>query len=138
MENFWIVAQAGGTGGQSEVSAEPVKEGQPVTIADSNTSGTATPVRGPFSDYSTFIFIAIMLVLFYFMLFRGPQKQKQQQKQMIQSLKKNDKVRTIGGIIGTVVDVKEDQVLLKVDESNNTKIWFLASAIGKNMSGEGK
>jgi len=53
---------------------------------------------------------------------------------MVQSLKKNDKVRTIGGIIGTVVDIKEDEITLKVDESNNTKIKVASSAIGKNLS----
>jgi len=53
---------------------------------------------------------------------------------MVQSLKKNDKVRTIGGIIGTVVDIKEDEITLKVDESNNTKIKVASSAIVKNLS----
>lgn len=53
---------------------------------------------------------------------------------MVQSLQKNDRVRTIGGIIGTVVDVKGEEVTLKVDESNNTKIKVILSAIGKNMS----
>ncbi len=53
---------------------------------------------------------------------------------MVQSLAKNDKIRTIGGIIGTVVDIKGDEVTLKVDESNNTKIRIAASAIGKNLS----
>ena len=53
---------------------------------------------------------------------------------MVQSLAKNDKVRTIGGIIGTVVDIKGDEVTLKVDESNNTKIRIAASAIGRNLS----
>ena len=57
---------------------------------------------------------------------------------MIQTLKKNDKVRTVGGIIGVVVDVKDDEVTLKIDESNNTKIKVVASAIGKNLSNEGK
>ena len=57
---------------------------------------------------------------------------------MVQSLRKNDRVRTIGGIIGTVVDVKDDEVTLKIDESNNTKIKILSSAIGKNMSKEEK
>lgn len=53
---------------------------------------------------------------------------------MVQTLSKNDKVRTIGGIIGTVVDVKGDEVTLKVDESNNTKIKVASSAISRNMS----
>jgi len=53
---------------------------------------------------------------------------------MVQSLSKNDRIQTIGGIIGTVVDIKEDEITLKIDESNNTKIKILRSAIGKNMS----
>jgi preprotein translocase subunit YajC len=53
---------------------------------------------------------------------------------MVQALAKNDKVRTIGGIIGTVVDIKDDEVTLKIDESNNTKIKVIPSAIGRNVS----
>jgi len=55
---------------------------------------------------------------------------------MVQSLQKNDRVRTIGGIIGTVVDIKGDDVTLKVDQSTNTKIKVASSAIGKNLSKE--
>ena len=77
-------------------------------------------------------------MIMYFILFREPRKRQRQQQQMVQSIKKNDKVRTIGGIIGTVVDVKDDEIVLKVDESNNTKIRIMASAIGKNLSNEEK
>jgi preprotein translocase subunit YajC len=70
----------------------------------------------------------------YFLLFRGPRKKQQQHKQMVQSLGKNDRVQTIGGIIGTVVDIKDDEITLKVDESNNTKIKVSPSAIGRNLS----
>jgi len=41
---------------------------------------------------------------------------------MMASIKKNDQVRTSGGIIGSVVEVKPDVVILKVDENSNTKI----------------
>ena len=53
---------------------------------------------------------------------------------MVQTLQKNDRIRTIGGIIGTIVDIKDDEITLKVDESNNTKIKIASSAIGKNLS----
>ena len=43
-------------------------------------------------------------------------------------------VAAIGGIMGTVMDVKEDEITLKVDESNNTKIKVAPSAIGRNLS----
>ena len=81
--------------------------------------------------------ILIFVVIYMFML-RGPRKQQQKQKQMVQALAKNDRVRTIGGIFGTVVDVRGDEVTLKVDETSNTKIRISASAIGKNLSQEGK
>jgi preprotein translocase subunit YajC len=70
----------------------------------------------------------------YFILFRGPRKKQQQHKQMMQELSKSDKVQTIGGIIGTVVDIKDDEVTIKIDESNNTKMKILRSAISRNLS----
>ncbi len=82
------------------------------------------------------IMIGLMFVVFYFLIFRGPRKKEQQHKQMVKSLKKNDKVRTIGGILGTIVDIKDDEIILKIDESNNTKIRVSTNAIGKNLSND--
>jgi preprotein translocase subunit YajC len=141
MGNLWILAQSAETQGQSEIPAEPVGQQNQTTTgtataADPNVS-RATPQQGP-SSYMSMIFIVGIIVIMYFIMFREPKKRQRQQEQMIQSLKKNDKVRTIGGIIGVVVDVKDDEVTLKVDESNNTKIRVIASAIGKNLSNEEK
>ena len=62
----------------------------------------------------------IIFAIFYFILLK-PQKDKQkQQKEAIQSLKKNDKVVTAGGIHGTVALVKDQTVMLRVDD--NVKI----------------
>jgi preprotein translocase subunit YajC len=143
MENVWIVAQAAQTPGQSEVSAEPVAPpggaGQAVTtiVSDSNAPAQAVPAKAP-SPYYQLIFIGLIFMVMYLILFREPKKKQKQQQKMVQSLKKNDKVRTIGGIFGTVVDVKDDEIILKVDESNNTKIRVAASAIGKNLTSEGQ
>jgi preprotein translocase subunit YajC len=67
----------------------------------------------------------------YFMMFRGPKKRQQQQQQMVKSLKKNDRVQTVGGILGTVLDVNDNEITIKIDESNNTKIKVLPSAINR-------
>ena len=140
MENLWIIAQAAETQGQSEIPAEPVGQQNQTTTgtvaADPNTSRPASPMGS--SSYMQLFFIAGIIVIMYFIMFREPKKRQRQQQQMIQTLKKNDKVRTVGGIIGVVVDVKDDEVTLKIDESNNTKIKVVASAIGKNLSNEGK
>ena len=83
-----------------------------------------------------FLPFILIIVVMYLFLFRGPRKKQAQHKQMVQGLQKNDRIRTIGGIIGTVVDVKDDEITLKIDESNNTKIKIVSSAIGKNLSQE--
>ena len=140
MENLWIVASAAAetAGGQSEVTAEPVGQSQnAITAVDSNTAGKA-PSPPPQSPYYQLIFIVVIFVVMYLIMFREPRKRQKQQQKMVQTLKKNDKVRTAGGIIGTIMEIKDDEVVVKVDESNNTKIRFTPSAIVQNLSGEGK
>ncbi|MCY2932492.1 MAG: preprotein translocase subunit YajC [Planctomycetota bacterium] len=56
-----------------------------------------------------------VLVLFWFMG-RGKRKQEASRRDMLANLKKGDKITTIGGIIGTIVDVREDEVVLKIDD----------------------
>jgi preprotein translocase subunit YajC len=135
MNNLWILAQTDSNNASSGISSEPVNsEQQTTTTAQSDPNvPTGTQTRNPFGG-TQLIFLALMFVLMYMILFRGPRKKQQQHKQMVQSLAKNDRIQTIGGIIGTVVDIKEDEITLKIDESNNTKIKILRSAIGRNMS----
>ena len=134
MENVWILAQ---DSQGSAINSEPVAEQVETTVvvSDSNTAPPIAQQKQPFGN-SYWIFIGLMFLLMYFVLFRGPRKKQQEHKKMVQTLQKNDKVRTIGGIIGTVVDIKEDEVTLKVDESNNTKIRVAHSAIGRNLTKE--
>ena len=129
MENIWVLAQADNSGGISSVPAEEV---QSVTTESSGQSNE-TPQEQPGSSLPLMLFLPFIIIM-VFMLFRAPQKQKQERKKLEQSLEKNDRIVTIGGIIGTIVDLKEDEVILKVDESNNTKIKVRRSAIGRNLS----
>jgi preprotein translocase subunit YajC len=134
MNNVWILAQTESEQEPSRITSEQVtSEGEAITtVRDSNAPGPRTvSQRSPLMQYIPFILIFVVM---YLILFRGPRKKQQQHKQMVQSLAKNDKVRSIGGIIGTVVDIKGVEVTLKVDESNNTKIKVAASAISRNVS----
>ncbi|MDD5064370.1 MAG: preprotein translocase subunit YajC [Phycisphaerae bacterium] len=134
MNNLWILANVEGNeaplGG---ITSEPETEASTKIPSDSDAVATKGTEQKPFGNMVWVIWIALMLVMF-FVVFRGPQKQKQERKKLIQSLQKNDRVQTIGGIFGTVVDIKGDEITLKVDESNNTKIKVASSAIGRNLS----
>ena len=135
MDNIWILAQADTNDATSGVSSVPAASEEQITAttqADPNAPVT-TQKRSPWGG-TQLIFLAAMLVLMYMILFRGPRKKQQQHRQMVQSLEKNDKIQTIGGIIGTIVDIKDNEITLKIDESNNTKIKILRSAISRNLS----
>jgi len=138
MENVWILAQAESNEAPSQIRSEP-GGGTGTTLQVSDSNAPAAGGQRSTSFFSTqLIFLVLLFVVMYFLLFRGPRRQQQQHRQMVQSLKKNDRVRTIGGIFGTVVEVKGDEVVLKVDESNNTKLRVSTSAVSKNLSEEGK
>ena len=136
MNNLWILAQTEGGDAPSGITSEQISsDEQTTTTTQSDTDTPAGPMkRSPFGGSQQIIFLGLMFVLMYMILFRGPRKKQQQHKQMIQTLTKNDKIQTIGGIIGTVVDIRDDEITLKIDESNNTKIKILRSAIGRNIS----
>ena len=83
--------------------------------------------------------MVVIFVLFYVFLVRGPmKKQEKERKNLLDAMKKNDKVVTSGGIIGIVASVseKEDEVTLKVDESSNVRLKVLKSSIVRIVTGE--
>ena len=62
---------------------------------------------------STMLMLIMMLAVFYFMLIRPENKRKKEAEQMRSAVKKGDKITTIGGIVGTVVDVKENNIVIE-------------------------
>ncbi|WP_206425344.1 preprotein translocase subunit YajC [Staphylospora marina] len=69
----------------------------------------------------------LMIAVFYFLLIRPQQKRQRERMKMLGNLKKGDKVVTIGGLHGTIVDLNEERVTLKVNE--NTRLVFERSAV---------
>lgn len=91
----------------------------------------APPTGGQSGAMSLFP-IALMFAVLAFMLLSARSQKKREQRErdeMHARLGKNDRVLTVGGIIGTVMSVKENEVVLKVDETTNTKMTFLKSAV---------
>lgn len=82
---------------------------------------------------STILMLVVMLGVFYFMLIRPENKRKKEQEQMRSELKTGDKVTTIGGITGTVVNVKDDKFVLETG-ADQVRIEFVKWALSTNES----
>ena len=80
---------------------------------------------------STVIMMVAMLGIFYFMLIRPENKRKKEAEQMRSSVRKGDKITTIGGVVGTVVDVKENNVVVETS-ADLVRIEFAKWAISSN------
>lgn len=135
MKNIWMLAEAGKEldQGANDTVTEPVDQTAENTIEDGAAPATEEepPPRSPIMQFMPLI---VIFVVMYFFLLRGPKKKQKKHTQMVKSLQKNDKVQTIGGIIGTVIEVKDNEIVIKVDESNNTKIRISKGAIGSVLS----
>ncbi len=91
---------------------------------------TATEAA-PGGMMSTVIMMVAMLGIFYFMLIRPENKRKKEAEQMRSSVRKGDKITTIGGIVGTIVDVKENNVVVETS-ADQVRIEFAKWAISSN------
>ncbi len=84
-----------------------------------------------------FMFGALFVIFWLFVL--KPQKQREnEEKSMLDRLKKNDHVVTKGGMLGIVMNVKDDEVTLKIDEQQNVKVRFQKSAIAAILTDDDK
>jgi len=75
------------------------------------------------------IMIFGVLAVFMFITSNSRKKQQRKHQEMLSSLKKGDKVVSIGGIVGTIVECREDEVTIKTDETNNIRMKFARWAI---------
>ena len=80
---------------------------------------------------SSIIMLVAMLAIFYLMLIRPENKRKKEAEQMRSSVKTGDKITTIGGIIGTVVNVKDDKIVIETS-ADQVRIEFAKWAISTN------
>ena len=114
-------------------SATPPSGAVPAKTADGNApldaNATTQPAKGGTSmDYLPFIVLGLLLLLFIWSN-KSKKKQENKHKQMLASLKKGDKVTSVGGIVGTIIEVRDDEIIMKVDETNNVRMRFARWAI---------
>jgi preprotein translocase subunit YajC len=126
---------------QGNTPAETGGSGTTTTTAP-GTTGTAPKGKAKGAESGgfnmTFVMLAAGLVLMFVLMSGSQRKEKKKRKAMLSTLKKGDKVQTIGGIIGNIIEVKDSHVVVKVDENNNTRMKFSRSAVQGLFSDQDK
>jgi preprotein translocase subunit YajC len=80
------------------------------------------------NQFLAFVPILVMFGIFYFLLIRPQQKRQLEHEKMLKEVKKGDKIVTNGGLIGTIVGLKEKELVIKVGD-NDTKLEIVRTAV---------
>ncbi|MEI8176967.1 MAG: preprotein translocase subunit YajC [Candidatus Omnitrophota bacterium] len=88
------------------------------------------------SPFISMLPLILIFVIFYFLLIRPQQKKQKEHEAMLKDLQKNDEIVTNGGIHGTIVNVKEQTVIVRIDD--NVKIELDKSCVGFKKLKEGQ
>ncbi len=126
-----FLAQDGGAVAPPPIGETTAVEGAPGTPAAPGGGGQPTS-----NGFPTWFLVLPILLLVFMMVFSGgaQKKEKRRRTSMLSALAKHDKVQTVGGVIGTVLEVKDGEVILKVDETTNTKMRFAKSAVQRVLT----
>lgn len=78
-----------------------------------------------------FFFAIVMMVGMFIIMSMSGRKEKKKRAAMLSTLCKRDKVRTAGGIIGTIIEAKDDEVLIETDKSSHTRLWLARGSVSQ-------
>ena len=140
MKNIYLLAQADGDFDSTTVGDEPIENAtEDATSTTLDENGNTAPATGeePAKDKPSpwgYAPLVVLFIVMYFLLIKGPKKKQQKHTQMVKSITKNARIQTIGGIIGTVIEIKENEIVVKIDESNNTKMRITKGAVATVLS----
>ncbi|MBI1850806.1 MAG: preprotein translocase subunit YajC [Planctomycetes bacterium] len=76
--------------------------------------------------------------IMWFLVIRPQKKQQKERQAMLSSLRKNDKILSTGGIYGVVMNVKDDEVVVRIDDSANIRVKMARSAVAEITSRDGE
>lgn len=122
-------AKTAAAGGASAAKTTLVTATQP-------TGAKHAAASNPGSMLQTLAFFAVPLGIVYLLILMPKSREDKRRKKMLSALKRGDRVVTTGGMLASVIDVRDSEVVLKVDESANVKARFTRSAIAAVLPDE--
>ena len=102
----------------------PLMLGAPESASSTGASG-----GGSTQLVTMLVTFGLIIVVFYFLVIRPQNRKQKESRKMLENIKKGDRVVTIGGMHGSVEAVKDDAVVLRVDD--NVTIKFSKSAVSQ-------
>jgi preprotein translocase subunit YajC len=123
----WMVAQTAPPLTNSGAATTGQPGGAQTPGAAPGTGATGGGGAAPGGGTMLLLFGVMGAVLLFSIL--GSRRETKRKQAMLEALKKNDRVQTVGGIIGSIIEIKPDVVVLKVDENSNTRVTFARSAV---------
>lgn len=96
------------------------------------TTGAQSGQPASGGGYQMLFMLVAIFAIFYFLMIRPESKRRKERQQMIDSLQRNDKVVTIGGLYGEIQDVHDDRVVIRIAE--NVKVEVAKSAISSKRT----
>jgi len=109
----------------------------PTTTEEGGTAeGTETEETGTFanifSSYGTWIWLAILVVAFYFLLIRPQRVRSKKAQELMSSLQRGDEVVTVGGFHGRIKDIRDDSIIVTIASGVDVKVS--KSAVSKKTT----
>jgi preprotein translocase subunit YajC len=118
--------------------APPLPGERPVAATGETAQTTGAPEGGarPAADPlgGMWIVVPFVLIIMVFTMF-GQRRERKKRTALMESIKRHDEVQTIGGIIGSVVEINDDTVILKIDENSSVRMTVSKSAIAQIRKG---
>lgn len=118
-----VLAQSQPVVSPGEASTTPAAVG---TTAEGGTTGTGGAQAAPGMGLWIYVPLILMIVFMIWSSSRQQKKERQKRDEMLKALHRGDKVQTIGGVIGSIADISDDEIVLNVEQG---RIRFAKSAI---------
>jgi len=137
--NTLLFIQSTPTEGQSELPEQVViQQGE---FSEQETSTTQSDEKNPTpneepkgTNWSSYLFIALIIVVFYFFMIRPQSKRAKEERKFREALKKGDKIVTIAGIHGKVLELDETTAVIETEGQGKLRIE--KAAIAKNQAAQ--
>ena len=134
MKHYFTLTEAGAqtTDGMSDSQTQQTYTTEQKAPQIENTEKKNEQSSNAGGGWSMWIMLALIFGVMWFFMIRPQRKQQKELQKFRDALKRGDKVVTIGGIFGTVVEIKDASVLIEVD--NGVKIRVSKQALIKDFS----